>query len=267
MESTDKSSLSFLKRIQKSADNKIFNEQYISINKSIQKLNKKIVIYIDDVDRLDSKEIIEVLRLIRNTANFGNVYFIVAFERNYVMNAIKGSLASFTGNYLEKIFQLEYYLPISHDAQILESTFYEYLDPYIDEPSKELIKQMRSIVPGFMKPSDIRPVLIPYIKDIRDVKRLINIFTLNYDRIKGNVYLPDYISICLLRLKYPDIYRSLYYNKSRYLTTSTQSEMFEQDTGELYIKFLEKKEMIVQNSFLYQDFKKSIEKIHLKQVF
>ena len=258
VKSIDNSGLSFLNELIKPAESKTINEQYLSINNSIQKLGKKIIIYIDDVDRLNSKEIIEVLQLIRNTANFGNVYFIVAFERNYVLSAIKDSFVPFNGNYIEKIFQLEYYLPVNHQGQILESTFYDYINQYIDDKTKNLIKDMRNIKVGFMNPFEVKPDLIPYIKNMRDVKRLINVFNLNYDRIKGNVYLPDYISICLLRLKYPDLYHSLYYNKSQYLTTSRQV-IFDQEPGELFIKFQEKVEMTIQNSILYRDIKQGID--------
>ncbi len=258
VKSIDNSSISFLKEFIIPEENKTINQQYLSINNSIQKLRKKIIIYIDDVDRLNSKEIIEVLQLIRNTANFGNVYFIVAFERNYVLSAINKSFVPFNGNYIEKIFQLEYYLPISHRGQILESAFYDYIGQYIDEKSRNLIKDMRNIRVGFMNPFEVKPDVIPYIKNMRDVKRLINVFNLNYDRIKGNVYLPDYISICLLRLKYPDLYHSLYYNKAQYLTTSRQV-IFDQEPGELFLIFQEKAERIIQNSILYTDIKQGID--------
>ena len=258
VKSIDNRSVSFLKEFIKPEGNKTINQQYVSINNSIQKLGKKIIIYIDDVDRLNNKEIIEVLQLIRNTANFGNVYFIVAFERNYVLNAIKNSFVPFNGNYIEKIFQLEYYLPISHRGQILESTFYDHIDQCIDEKSKNLIEEMRNNEAGLFRPFEVKPDVIKYIKNMRDVKRLINVFNLNYDRIKGNVYLPDYISICLLRLKYPDIYHSLYYKKFEYLTTSSDG-IFDQNPGELYVKFQEKVEMTNENSLLYKDIKQSID--------
>lgn len=65
------------------------NSLYEEINSSLVRINKKIVIYIDDLDRLDKDEIIEVIRLVRNTANFYNTFFIVAYDRNYVINALK----------------------------------------------------------------------------------------------------------------------------------------------------------------------------------
>lgn len=81
------------------------------INNSLKQLKKKIVIYIDDVDRLDKNEIMEVLRLIRNTASFYNTVFIVAYDRNYIIESIEKHNTVAPKKFLEKIFQLEVNLP------------------------------------------------------------------------------------------------------------------------------------------------------------
>ena len=78
------------------------------INEAINEINKKIIIYIDDIDRLDKKETVEVLRLIRNSANFSNVIFIVAFDKVQIVQSLKDT---FDNRFLEKIFQVEFYLP------------------------------------------------------------------------------------------------------------------------------------------------------------
>lgn len=57
---------------------------YDDVNAEIKKLGKKIVVTIDDIDRLDHSEVDEVLRLVRNTANFSNTFFLVAYDRNYL---------------------------------------------------------------------------------------------------------------------------------------------------------------------------------------
>lgn len=47
---------------------------YDEIDKAIKKLNKKFIVFVDDLDRLTSEEVIQVLKLVRNTANFKNVF-------------------------------------------------------------------------------------------------------------------------------------------------------------------------------------------------
>lgn len=254
IKSLDNSGLSLLKIFLQSSKPKTFQKQYESINNSIIRLNRKIIIYIDDVDRLYKNEIIEVLRLIRNTASFGNVYFITAFDKNYVNNAIKNALVSTSENYLDKIFQLEYYLPINRHEDALEKFFYGELEKFIDDESTEVANNMNKTNPGFMAVQEPKPHLSSYIYNMRDVKKLINIFNLNYQRIKGNIYLPDYISICMLRLRYPEIHNSLYYEQYKYLTSSAKNGIFEENTGLLFMRFVDETKTDIENTQLYNYF-------------
>ena len=51
-------------------DNESLNSIQDNISKSLKKLDERIVIIIDDIDRLSSEEILEVFRIIRGSANF-----------------------------------------------------------------------------------------------------------------------------------------------------------------------------------------------------
>lgn len=48
------------------------------------------MVVIDDLDRLEGTELMAVLKLIRITANFKNLIFIVAYDKGFVANALKG---------------------------------------------------------------------------------------------------------------------------------------------------------------------------------
>jgi len=61
--------------------------RFKEINDLLKDLNKRIIIFIDDLDRLQKGEIIQVIKLIRNTANFNNTIFVVAYDRNYICGA------------------------------------------------------------------------------------------------------------------------------------------------------------------------------------
>lgn len=64
---------------------------------------------IDDLDRLDADEILEVLKLIRNTANFPYLKFVVACDRKYVIEQLRSR--AIDEKYLEKIFMVDFQLP------------------------------------------------------------------------------------------------------------------------------------------------------------
>lgn len=76
---------------------------------SLQKMRKSVYVLVDDLDRLETNEIFEVLKLIRNTANFPYLKFIVACDKGYVAERLKTKGVEI--RYLEKIFMAEFYLP------------------------------------------------------------------------------------------------------------------------------------------------------------
>jgi hypothetical protein len=236
----DNQSLSILRAVFSFFDKDLdIEEKYKHINESIRRLNKKIVVYIDDVDRLDKKEILDVLRIVRNTANFSNTYFIVAFDKVYVSEGIKEALTENSRTFLEKIFQLEYYLPLHPNKLVYFELLISELKKQVDVKGKEVLEQIQSPPPSFTS-IEILPPIYKFFNSFRDVNRFMNIFQLNYDRLKENIYLPDYISLCILKLRFPEVYNLIYYNKYRFLSQSgIEGAFFEIEQGKLYLAFHE----------------------------
>lgn len=99
----------------------IFNEDknpYELIKEILERTKHKTVVFIDDIDRLNAAEIKEVLRLIRNTANFPYIQFIVAYDKNYVCEVLKNNGINTPERYLEKFFNVEMALPKSEERVI-----------------------------------------------------------------------------------------------------------------------------------------------------
>lgn len=194
-------------------------EQYKTINKSIKSTSKRIVIFIDDVDRLSGKEIMEVLRIIRNTANFSNTFFIVGIDQNYIINALKNT-KSFANEaeYLKKVFQLTITLPAfkkdSFVSQIKKYLFTKDMDRYY---KKELILALtrfgvdhdelgsESIFPSFGYESIIQSM----IDNIRDLKRFCNSFKIVFNILKDEADLHDLLILELIRNKNIEVYNSI----------------------------------------------------------
>ena len=72
------------------------------IGKSLSKISKKIIVFIDDLDRMNSQEIIYVLKLIRLCFDFNNVTYILCFDKIYLENQLEKEFKSDARNYLEK---------------------------------------------------------------------------------------------------------------------------------------------------------------------
>jgi predicted KAP-like P-loop ATPase len=84
------------------------------VNKILLESNKRIIVVIDDIDRLDSDEIHLVFKLVKNVAHFNNISYLLAFDQNVVAKALAGRYPEepeIGGNFVEKIVQLPLIVP------------------------------------------------------------------------------------------------------------------------------------------------------------
>ena len=211
-------------------------KQYENINREINDIGKKIVIVIDDLDRLDKREIYEVIRLIRNTANFANVFFIVAYDRNYILNAIE-EINTYQSNYfLEKIFQIEFSLPVISD-DVLQKEIWNRIESSLTDSDKLGYKILEEKGLPFFEYGDADLTTL-YIHNIRDVVRFVNSFKLGYEFVKDEVYFPDFYNLQLIKFKHPDLFTMVYKEHHQLFTTHSEEVGSFYGTSKTY--FLEK---------------------------
>ena len=91
-------------------DDKSLKDQKDKLDEDLKKLGQRIVVVIEDIDRLDSNETKLVFKLVRLIADFPNTVFMLAYDRNRVgvrltENNIDGE------EYLKKIVQLPFLIP------------------------------------------------------------------------------------------------------------------------------------------------------------
>ena len=218
------------------------------INNKIKLLDKKIIIFVDDVDRLDSEEIFQLLKLIRNTANFNNTFFVIAYDRDYVINSIK-SINNYSAiNYLDKIINTEITLPY-FDKNILKEIFRRKLIDKIGVKYSEKIDYALNVEMSnpnlFSNAENISNDFTDWVSNIRQIKKLINSIYINFDGLFEEINFTDLIYIELLKLKYPTVYRLIYTQKDK---------IFKEVKGELYI--LRTKEKNTVDIILENDIKK-----------
>lgn len=193
------------------------NHLFKNINKALERIDKKIIVYINDLDRLDKDEIMEVIRLIRNTANFYNTVFVLGYDRNYVVSAIRQHNPYHTEQFLEKIFQLEISLPY-FPKEILRKRLADLVKRSISEEYHEVCEN------HIIGSAANMPVYLhDWLESMRDVTRLTNSFTLNFNKLAGEVDFNDFLKLELLRMKYPFVYSLLYSRKDEFLELTDQA--------------------------------------------
>jgi len=212
-------------------DKKDIYGQRGEINRLIKKIDRKIVVFVDDLDRLFASEIVEVLKLVRNTANFSNTFFIIGFDRSYVIEALKKYPDKSSQNFLDKILQMEFNLDEINDQQIskeLSSLLIRKLPKYevqinaifsviIENSPRHDTVEMYGI-PMFNEPNKIKPGISTYIRNFRDIKRFTNNFVLSINNLGSDLVFEEYFRVSLLRFRYPSILEIICINKDKIFT-------------------------------------------------
>lgn len=182
------------------------SEEYQQINKMLRATGRKIVITIDDLDRLYPAEIMEVLKLIRNTADFSNVFYLVGYDKGYIQGAIKTLSEAGGLDYLDKIFQLEIPLPKREEDDLLN---------ILQERLREMVSvEHFAVFVNIMIPNGFRSryekAYSGILRQGRDVVRFINGFKIIYKLIGEEVDFECLVLLELIKFRFPTIYELIY---------------------------------------------------------
>lgn len=171
-------------------------EQYEDLKKKISNMQRKIVVFIDDIDRLGANEIEELFRLVRNTSNLPSMYFVMAYDKKYVVDTLKNMFPSHSLSYTEKILQEEFFLPIIKGNE-LKAVLREKLSAFLDSEEMEQVDKLLNR--ELFNSIDV----FDYLGNIRDIKRLANALQLHLIKLHGEIDICDYIILEILRQQYP----------------------------------------------------------------
>lgn len=171
-------------------------EQYEDLKKNISNIQRKIVVFIDDIDRLGPNEIEELFRLVRNTSNLPFMYFVIAYDKKYVVDSLNSIFPSHSLSYSQKILQEEFFLPIIKNNE-LKVVLREKLSVFLNTEEMEQVDKLLNR--ELFNSIDV----FDYLGNIRDIKRLANALQLHLIKLHGEIDICDYIILEILRQQYP----------------------------------------------------------------
>lgn len=178
-------------------------------------IQKKIVVVIDDIDRLDKKETKLILKLVKLTADFPKTIFILAYDRSRVEDRITEKENGLDGGeYLKKIIQVSFSLPIP-DQQELWNLLFKDLDASIeaaygktDFSGKEETRWGELFRAGFNN----------LFSTIRDIKRYVSSLRLDWSIMgRSDVNKIDFLAIEAIRVFAPRFYEAIPANKEVFI--------------------------------------------------
>jgi|GEM_PF-2268205 len=149
-------------------------KQFDKLSHEIQKLGRKIVIFIDDVDRLTREELMELFNLVRNSSNLPCLYFVLAYDKSYVLKTLQ-SEGEHMSRYPEKILQEEYPLP-----KLAPDKMWAVLERCLNKTPLRM--EGRDEVSTLLAQLEDKRINLPYhVTTIRMVKRMVNAFGSRYE--------------------------------------------------------------------------------------
>ena len=178
------------------------SEQKSELEKALDDLDNPIVVVLDDIDRLTPSEIRDVFKLVRLTANFPNIIYIVVCDRDRVEDAlteqgIRGR------DYLEKILQVAFDLPIA-PSYVLNNQINSHVDRALDGIENLFPRddQVWSNV--------LIEIIRPLIRNMRDVRRYAATIHGSVRSLNGQIALADLLALEAIRIFLPDVFKLLH---------------------------------------------------------
>ncbi|WP_305455531.1 KAP family P-loop NTPase fold protein [Bacillus mycoides] len=93
------------------------------LDETLREDGQKIVIMIDELDRLFPDEVITVFQMIKSSLDLPGLFFVVAMDEEVVFDALKEKGVSKPEYYLQKIFQRTYLINTKYQIKTLSDNF------------------------------------------------------------------------------------------------------------------------------------------------
>lgn len=181
---------------------------------ALEELDKRIVIFIDDIDRLPPQEVFEMVRLVKAVGDFPNIIYVLCFDTGYVTKALEVHHIANAAAYLDKIIQTRLTLPLI-DAEDLLSILNRDYESLPEEARKEYFPKVSERV-GEVYHYGLKQLL----ETPRDIKRLFNRLLFIEPGCRREVNLADLLALEAIAIKAPQVYQHIKINPAAYLGTS-----------------------------------------------
>lgn len=164
----------------------------------LKEKKKKLIIIIDDIDRMDNKEFLTVLKLIREFAELPNIIFILSISEESITQ---------NKQFIDKYIEFSFYFPSLNLVDFFKQHLRNYIRAFFKPQGTDDVELNKIVV----------KLLTTYIKTPRDIKRLINTLYMERDIYK-DTYIYDLLLLTTIKIfdikSYTHIKNWVLYNNS-----------------------------------------------------
>lgn len=165
----------------------------------------RLYIIMDDLDRLTPDEITQVFQLVKLSANFKNTVFLLAYDKDIVVNAIEQKFKDNGERYLAKIVQVDYTLPEMLEEDI-KSIFFKHIEDFFRKFNIPITHELTNL--NFFW--SIRG-LKNYFRTLRDVYRYLNGLSFRLPEVWERVNIVHFLIVEAIRVFDFNGYQKLYF--------------------------------------------------------
>ncbi|MBX5089807.1 KAP family P-loop NTPase fold protein [Rhizobium lentis] len=172
-----------------------------AISDRLKSLDIRFLVLIDDLDRLEPSQAVEVVRLVRSVADFPKVAYVMCYDRAVLSHALQIGLDVTNGDlFLQKVVQLTFAIPLPEPFDLRLSLRQKAIAIYEEingrPPSPDELEELRLAIDregqGLRTP--------------REVKLVLNGIRFAYANLAEQVYFPDICRVNLVKILNPPLY-------------------------------------------------------------
>lgn len=175
----------------------------VALENALRKFPQRIVVLLDDLDRLYPAEAYEMVRIVKAVGDLPNVGYVLAWDEKYVSTALDKLSVPFAATYLDKVVQVRLPVPpLSFPQRVA----------LMNKGLGRLAKEAQdSHFPG----DDERlgalfhHGLSELIEQPRDIVRLFDVVCSIEPGLRGEIHLADIFGLAILMIKAPAVFELL----------------------------------------------------------
>lgn len=194
------------KKLKKDSEEKDVLKQKEHVISLLKGQSNRVLVVIDDIDRLSNEQIRQVFQLVTSVAKFPNTIYLLVFDRDIVVKALEKVQEGSGEDYLEKIIQMPIQIPEIRPGK-LRQVLLERLAVILSENEGT----------GFHEKhwqKLYQPCVAPFIDSLRIANRLCNTVQFKMASICTEIDFADIVALTAIELRFPDIYEWIRANKT-----------------------------------------------------
>lgn len=187
-----------------------------SINDCINYNDKKLIIVIDDIDRLSKEQILLIFKTVKTLFNFNNIVYILCYDEDRIKKIFEKEL-NIDPDYLNKIVQNKIVMPIIENAEIRDigtKCILNLLNAYniTDYNEARLKTNLNLIFKDFL--------------DLREVIRFINTISISVKHCnKLKLDICDYVVLEYVKFKDLVLYTKIYNYSNMFISEDREHNL------------------------------------------